>query len=357
MSEGKNKMQAAKAVKTDNAFLNALNGKAHKRPPYWLMRQAGRYLPEYRQLRAQKGGFLEMAFDPLAACEITMQPLRRFGMDAAIIFSDILTVPMALGQHLEFQQGEGPKLGELDIAKLKFDNSKLAPVYEALGNVSTALHVEGFNDTALIGFAGAPWTVATYMVEGGSSRDFFKTKLMAMQNSEEFSALIDILVESTSSYLIEQANAGAEALQIFDSWAGVLDDAGFEKFSIAPIRRIVENVRAIHAHVPIIGFPRGATPGNCVKFAKHSGVTALGLGQDIAPDWAASNLQPLLPVQGNLDPTVLMAGGDILKSATKNIITALSGGPFVFNLGHGVHKDTPVEHVEQLVKIIRDFKP
>ncbi|MCB9982897.1 MAG: uroporphyrinogen decarboxylase [Rhodospirillales bacterium] len=340
-------------MRTDKVFLDALNGIAHERPPFWFMRQAGRYLPEYRELRAQKGGFLEMAFDPACACEITMQPLRRFGMDAAILFSDILTVPMALGQSLEFAAGEGPKLGALNVGALNYaEFSKLDPVYEAIRNIKTALKVEGFNNTALIGFAGAPWTVATYMVEGGSSKDFLKTKLMMYQRPEEFAALMDMLVEATATYLINQINAGAEAVQIFDSWAGALDAQGFKRWCVQPTRKIVEMVRAAHPHVPIIGFPKGAGY-NYLSYAQGTGVSALGLDQHVPVDWAARALQSLCPVQGNLDPAILMAGGDALVLAVEQILSALSGGPFVFNLGHGIHKDTPVEHVEQLVKLIK----
>ncbi|HOO52248.1 MAG TPA: uroporphyrinogen decarboxylase, partial [Alphaproteobacteria bacterium] len=342
-------MIADQVLKTNKPFLDALNGFSHERPPFWFMRQAGRYLPEYRELRAQKGGFLEMAFDPVAACEITMQPLRRFGMDAAILFSDILTVPMALGQSLEFVANEGPKLGELSIGALNYAQfSRLDPVYETLGNVKTALAAEGFNNTALIGFAGAPWTVATYMVEGGSSKDFLRTKLMSYQEPEKFSALIDLLVEATATYLINQITAGAEAVQIFDSWAGALDAQSFERWCIKPTQQIVEMVRAHHPHVPIIGFPKGAGY-NYLSYAQDAGVSALGLDPHVPSDWAKCALQMLCSLQGNLDPAVLMAGGDAMVMAVEKILADLSSGPFVFNLGHGIHKDTPVEHVEQLV--------
>lgn len=346
-------MFTAENLKTGKVFLDALNGGKLERPPFWFMRQAGRYLPEYRELRAEKGGFLAMAMDPVSACEITMQPLRRFGMDAAIIFSDILTVPMALGQDLEFVQGEGPKLGELNVGALNYTEfSKLDPVYEALGVTKTAMQVEGFESSALIGFAGAPWTVATYMVEGGSSRDFMKTKLMAYQDPEGFAALINMLVEATATYLINQINAGAEVVQIFDSWAGALDSDGFKRWCVQPTRQIVEMVRAVHPHVPIIGFPKGAGY-NYISYARDTGVTALGLDQHVPTDWAARALQSLMPVQGNLDPFVLMAGGDALTMAVEKVKGDLSGGAYVFNLGHGIHKDTPVEHVEALVKMIR----
>lgn len=346
-------MFAADQLRSDKPFLDALYGVKADRPPFWFMRQAGRYLPEYRELRAEKGGFLAMAMDPQAACEITMQPIRRFGMDAAIIFSDILVIPMALGQHLEFVQGEGPKLGELNIGALNYSNfSKLDPVYEALGNVKTALQTEGFGNTSLIGFAGAPWTVACYMVEGGGSKDFLKTKLMAYQQPEAFNQLINLLVEATASYLINQINAGAEAVQIFDSWANALDADSFKRWCVKPTRQIVEMVKATHPSVPIIGFPRGAGY-NYSMYAQEAGVTAIGLDQAVPTSWAARSLQPLLPVQGNLDPAVLMAGGDAMVLALERIRGDLSGGAYVLNLGHGIHKDTLVEHVEQLVRMIK----
>jgi uroporphyrinogen decarboxylase len=339
-------------------LLRTLAGEKTKRIPFWFMRQAGRYLPEYRALRAQKGGFLAMAMDPASACEITMQPIRRFGMDAAIIFSDILTIPMALGMDLRFETGEGPKLDALEnlteISRLNFSQFyKLDPVYEALRQTRAALKNEGFENTALIGFAGAPWTVATYMIEGGSSRDFIKTKLMAYRDPEGFSALMDLLVEATARYLIEQVKAGAEALQIFDSWAGALDAQGFERWSIAPTQKIIARIRAVHPHVPIIGFPKGAGH-NYLSYAQKTGVTAIGLDPQIPTPWAAQNLQNLLPVQGNLDPLCLLAGGERLKSAAQKILDDLSNQPFIFNLGHGIHKDTPIAHVETLVEMIKN---
>lgn len=340
-------------------FLQAMHGEKTERIPFWFMRQAGRYLPEYRELRAEKGGFLAMAMDPVSACEITMQPLRRFGMDAAIIFSDILVIPMALGMDLKFEAGEGPKLDALeksaDIARLNYSQfKKLDPVYEALKKTRATLVDEGFVDTALIGFAGAPWTVATYMIEGGSSKDFFKTKLMAYQDPEGFQALIDLLVESTAQYLIEQVNAGAEALQIFDSWAGAVDAQNFDRWCIKPIAKIVQLVRAAHPAVPIIGFPKGAGY-NLLAYAQNAGVSALGLDQHVSTTWAARSLQSVMPVQGNLDPYQLLAGGDGLILAAEKICSDLSNGPFVFNLGHGIHKDTPIEHVETLVGMIKSY--
>lgn len=333
-------------------FLKTLSGEKQDKPPFWFMRQAGRYLPEYRALRAEKGGFLAMAFDPKAACEITMQPIRRFEMDAAIIFSDILTIPMALGQHLEFVAGEGPKLGELNISKLKYDDDILQPVYEALSKTSAQLKAENYTNTALIGFSGAPWTVATYMIEGGSSKDFMKTKLFAYQQPDLFDELIEILTNSTAQYLINQVEAGAEALQIFDSWAGALDAESFEKYSIEPIKKIISLVREKYPDIPIIGFPKGAGTG-LIKFAKQTGITAIGLDSQTHPQWAAQNLQSLIPVQGNLDPMMLMAGGEKMQKAAALIMENFASKPYIFNLGHGIHKDTPIAHVEKLVETLR----
>ena len=333
-------------------FLKTLSGEKQDKPPFWFMRQAGRYLPEYRALRAEKGGFLAMAFDPKAACEITMQPIRRFEMDAAIIFSDILTIPMALGQHLEFVAGEGPKLGELNISKLKYDDDILQPVYEALSKTSAQLKAENYTNTALIGFSGAPWTVATYMIEGGSSKDFMKTKLFAYQQPDLFDELIEILTNSTAQYLINQVKAGAETLQIFDSWAGALDAESFEKYSIEPIKKIISLVREKYPDIPIIGFPKGAGTG-LIKFAKQTGITAIGLDSQTHPQWAAQNLQSLMPVQGNLDPMMLMAGGEKMQKAAALIMENFTSKPYIFNLGHGIHKDTPIAHVEKLVETLR----
>lgn len=345
-------------IRSGKPFVDVLQGRKAGRTPFWFMRQAGRYLPEYRELRARKGGFLEMAMDPDSACEITMQPIRRFGMDAAIIFSDILVVPMALGQRLEFAAGEGPKLDALEsakgIARLGYSGfaAALGPVYEALARTRAQLQAEGFSETALIGFCGAPWTVATYMIEGGSSRDFVKTKLMAYRDPDGFAALIDLLVEASAQYLIEQVRAGAEVLQIFDSWAGTLDAGSFARWCVRPAREIVTLVRAACPDVPIIGFPKGAGYGY-LSYASETGVSALGLDSQTPVEWAA-RLQSIAPVQGNLDPLCLLAGGDQMALEVERILTMLGNGPFVFNLGHGIHKDTPVEHVEALVRMIKD---
>jgi len=342
-----------------SAFLDTLQGRKTNSIPFWFMRQAGRYLPEYRELRAEQGGFLNMVYNPSVACEITMQPIRRFGMDAAILFSDILVVPQALGQHLEFVAGEGPKLNpvrsEAELAALKADPDILNPIYDTVSNVRSALDSEGFNDTALIGFAGSPWTVACYMVEGQGSKDFMNAKIAAYQNPEFFGQLIDMLVESTAAYLINQAKAGAQTLQLFDSWSGALDAEQFAQWSIEPTRKIVELIRAEYPDIPIIGFPR-MSGMNILDYAEKTGVTAVALDSQIDPGWAAQNLQNKLPVQGNLDPFCLFAGGDALSAATENILQSLGSGPFIFNLGHGINKDTPIAHVEKLVSMIKDFK-
>lgn len=352
-------------IMTDRAvtkpFLKALTGGVPERVPVWLMRQAGRYLPEYRDLRAQAGGFLNMVFDPVKAAEVTIQPLRRFGMDAAILFSDILVVPQALGQGVRFETGEGPVLdaitdaGGIDrLNRDRFDEI-LSPVYETVRLVRRALTAEGFSGTALIGFAGAPWTVACYMVEGGGSRDFNAVRRWALADPKNFSRLIGLLTESTISYLRAQIDAGAEAVQLFDSWAGILDRQEFARWVIAPARTIARALKQSHPHVPLIGFPRGAGP-LYLDYAAQAEVSALGLDQQVPPGWAAKNLQMLLPVQGNLDPARLLAGGDALRAGAEDILRSLAGRPFVFNLGHGVIKETPPDHVRQLVEMVQSWK-
>lgn len=348
-------------VQKPKLFLEALRGHKSERVPVWFMRQAGRYLPEYRELRAEKGGFLDMVYDPPSACEITMQPIRRFQMDAAILFSDILVIPHALGQRLEFVPGQGPKLDPIrcgeDMRKLSYPNFEncLAPVYETLKLTRAQLTNEGFDDVALIGFAGSPWTVACYMVEGGGSKDFMHTKIMAYRDPETFSALIDTLVEHTAQYLIKQAEAGAEALQLFDSWAGVLDSTQFKRWVIQPTRRIVELVREAHPKVPIIGFPKGAGY-HYLEYSQNSGVSAVALDSSVSPNWAARAIQVNMPVQGNLDPFCLYAGGDAMVLEIEKILHSLSKGPHIFNLGHGIHKDTPIEHVELAVNTVKNYR-
>lgn len=333
-------------------FLETLAGRIQPVPPLWLMRQAGRYLPEYRELRKQAGSFQAMIGNPEIACEITLQPLRRFAFDAAILFSDILTIPAALGQGLAFEDGRGPVLAPfpgleaLDRTRL---HHRLSPVYETLSLLKSALPAEGFDRTALIGFAGAPWTIACYMIEGMGSKDFAAARSLAYADPETFTRLIALLTEVTADYLSRQIEAGAEAVQLFDSWAGVLPDAQFERWVIEPARQIARILKDRHPQVPLIGFPRGAG-GMLGAYARGSGVTVLGL--DERADLAQARSLGL-PLQGNLDPFVLRAGGAVLDVHVDAVLSALEGHPFVFNLGHGVNKDTPVAHVERLVNRVR----
>jgi len=338
----------------DKKLIRALKGEPMERPPFWLMRQAGRYLPEYRAIRAQLGSFLDLCRDPALAAEVTLQPIRRFGMDAAILFSDILVIPWALGQDLAFQEGEGPKLSPIrdraGLARLSEepDLRILAPVYETIGRVKQALPAE----TALIGFAGAPWTLATYVVEGGSSRDFVHAKGFAARDPEGFSALIDLLAVSVQHHLDAQIAAGAEAVQIFDSWAGALEGEAFERWSIEPTRRIVAGLKARWPDVPVIGFPRGIGERGRA-YVERTGVDAISIDQSLPLSFAREQLQPLAAVQGNLAPEILVAGGAALRDAVEHIVGALGDGPFVFNLGHGVVPQTPPEHVAALAALLR----
>jgi uroporphyrinogen decarboxylase len=337
-------------------LLRALAREGLERPPLWLMRQAGRYLPEYRALRVRAGGFLELCLTPELAAEATLQPVRRFALDAAILFSDILMVPFALGQGVRFSENEGPLLepvGRGAHAKLGLERlaQRLAPVYEAIERVRLSLGPE----TALIGFVGGPWTLASYMVEGQTSRDFAAVKLLAFNEPGEFAGLLELLIEACADHLIRQAAAGAEVLQIFDSWAGALAESEFDAWCIEPIRRIVVKVKAACPQVPIIGFPRGAGLGY-KRFVERTGVDAIGLDSAVPLEWAARELQPHAVLQGNLDPVLLVAGGEAMRQASERILRSWGGGPFVFNLGHGVMQTTPPEHVATLVKIVRGWR-
>ena len=337
------------------SILQVLSGDRSSPPPIWLMRQAGRFLPEYRALRADVPSFLDLCYTPDLAVEVTLQPIRRFGFDAAILFSDILVVPHGLGQNVWFAEGEGPKLtpvrsvGDIDKLRPEAIHDTVAPVYETVRGLTKALPRE----TTLIGFAGAPWTVATYMVEGGSSKDFFEVKKWAYSDPDGFSRLIDVLVDATAAYLIEQVNAGAEVVQLFDSWAGVLPEEMFRRWVIEPTAQLVSRFRAVHSETPIIGFPRGAGL-NYSAYAKETGVTALGLDTSVSGAWA-SGLG--LPVQGNLDPAYLLTGGSAMISAAQAVMRGFGDAPFIFNLGHGVNKDTPPEHVGELVAAVRSWGP
>ena len=345
-------------VSADRArpLLPVLNGEHRANPPVWLMRQAGRYLPEYRALRAEKGGFLELMTDSDAAAEITLQPIRRFGFDGAILFSDILVVPHALGQTLRFEAGEGPRLspplvdaalGSLDAVPARFD-----PVYGTVRRVRAALPPA----VTFLGFAGSPWTVATYMVAGQGSRDQGETRRYAYRDPDAFQAIIDAIVTSTVDYLSGQIDAGVDAVQLFDSWAGSLSPDQFERWVIAPTATIVNRLKARHPSVPIIGFPKGAG-GKLPAYARETGIDALGLDETVDPDWADVMLPEGLPVQGNLDPLALIAGGDALERAARRILAAFAGRPHIFNLGHGILPDAPIAHVEQLLAIVRGDRP
>jgi len=344
----------------EKPILQVLNGKKPDRTPIWLMRQAGRYLPEYRKIRERQAGFMDLVMTPDLAAEITMQPVRRFGMDAAILFSDILVVPHALGQTVTFETGEGPKLNPLravgDINRLsqqKFAET-IAPVCETVRQVRALLNREGLDRTALIGFSGAPWTLACYMVEGGSSRDFTQAKLWAYSDPAGFGDLIDVLTQSVIDYCLAQIDAGAEVIQLFDSWAGVLDHTLFARWIIRPTRMIVEALHDTHPDIPVIGFPRGAGR-MALDYVQNTKITALSLDSQTAPKWAASVFQPLVPVQGNLDPACLLAGGLAMEAGVEDILTHLGKGPFIFNLGHGVIKETPPEHVADLVAMVQSW--
>ena len=317
------------------------------------MRQAGRYLPEYRALRAEKGGFLALALDPEAAAEITLQPIRRFGMDGSILFSDILMVPMALGQKLWFETGEGPRLAPVVQAKavldaLKPDPSVLEPVYGTVRRVAGALPPE----TTFLGFAGSPWTVATYMIAGQGSREQAEARRLAYRDPALMQALIDRIADCTITYLLGQIAAGVEAVQLFDSWSGSLSPAQFEQWVIAPTARIVAALHARAPGVPVIGFPKGAG-GKLPAYARETGVDAIGVDETVDPVWADASLPASMPVQGNLDPLALIAGGATLDSAVDRILAAFAERPHVFNLGHGILPDTPIAHVEQLLARVR----
>ena len=317
------------------------------------MRQAGRYLPEYRALRAEKGGFLELVNDSPAAADVTLQPIRRFGMDGAILFSDILMVPMALGQKLWFGAGEGPRLAPTVTAREVLDGLELRPaaldpVYETVRRVKAELPAE----TTFLGFAGSPWTVATYMIAGQGSREQAEARRLAYGDPDLMAALTDRIVALTVEYLVGQIEAGVEAVQLFDSWAGSLSPAQFEQWVIAPTARIVTGLRARAPGVPIIGFPKGAG-GKLAAYARETGVDAIGLDETVDPAWANAVLPAALPVQGNLDPMALIAGGEVLRHAAERVLSAFADRPHVFNLGHGILQDTPIAHVEQLLALVR----
>lgn len=337
----------------DKPLLATLKGAKPAVPPMWLMRQAGRYLPEYRALRAEKGGFLALATDPVSAAEVTLQPIRRFGFDGAILFSDILMVPWALGQDLTFGPGEGPRLTpplvDHALDALQRVPQRLDPIYATCERVAAALPPY----TTFLGFAGSPWTVATYMVAGQGSKDQGETRAFAYADRQAFGAIIDAIVAMTIDYLARQIESGVEAVQLFDSWAGSLSPDQFERWVIAPNAAIVAGVRARCPDAVIIGFPKGAG-GKLPAYAHGTGVDAIGLDETVDPAWADAVLPPGLPVQGNLDPLALLAGGAALDAGIDRVLAAFRDRPHVFNLGHGIGQFTPIAHVEHLIHRVRN---
>ncbi|MBR1088425.1 uroporphyrinogen decarboxylase [Bradyrhizobium manausense] len=337
-------------------FVEVLSGRRQPVPPLWMMRQAGRYLPEYRDVRAKAGGFLDLCFTPELAAEVTLQPIRRFNFDAAIIFSDILVVPYALGRDVRFEAGEGPRLDPLDtpdrVGTLAStgDFTKLEPVFEALRRVRRELDPR----IALIGFCGAPWTVATYMVAGHGTPDQAPARMMAYRHPDAFAQIIDTIVGNSIHYLLGQLAAGADVLQIFDTWAGVLPPREFQRWSVEPTRRIVQGIRKQVPDAKIIGFPRGAgalLPG----YVEATGVDAVSIDWTAEPSLIRERVQNRVAVQGNLDPLALIAGGDALDRSIDDVLANFAGGRLIFNLGHGIQPETPIAHVEHMVRRVRAF--
>ncbi|WP_339688529.1 uroporphyrinogen decarboxylase [uncultured Parasphingorhabdus sp.] len=333
-------------------LLQTLLGKKTDQTPVWLMRQAGRYLPEYRELRAQKGGFLELCYDAESAAEVTLQPIKRFGFDGAILFSDILIVPHAMGQKLWFEKGEGPRLAprlvDAALSSLEGAPEHFEAIYATVRRVAERLD----DKTTFMGFAGSPWTVATYMVHGQGSKDQGVTRRFAYKDEAAFSELINAIIENTVEYLLGQIEAGVDAVQLFDSWAGSLSPAQFEKWVIAPNAEIISRLKAVHPDLPIIGFPKGAG-AKLVAYANETGASAIGLDETVDPVWAHANLPSEIPLQGNLDPLALIAGGEALEQSVRHILQVFEDRPHIFNLGHGILPDTPIEHVEKLLTLVR----
>jgi uroporphyrinogen decarboxylase len=336
----------------ERKVLQVLKGESRFPPPVWMMRQAGRYLPEYRETRKRAGSFLDLCYNPELAVEVTLQPIRRFGFDAAILFSDILVVPHALGRDLRFEEGRGPLMTPIaagDVERLDRDkfHVNLSPVYETVRELRRVLPRE----TTLLGFCGAPWTVATYMIAGHGTPDQAPARLFGYRDPVAMKGLLEILADCSAEYLIRQIEAGADAIQVFDSWSGVLDEASFESYCVAPVAAIVRKVKAVYPNVPIIGFPKGAG-SRYEDFRERTGVAALGLDWTV-PLSQARRLQAGGAVQGNLDPMRVVAGGAALDAGVDAILEALGGGPFVFNLGHGITPEAPVDNVERMLKRVR----
>jgi len=341
------------AQTADKKMLAVLNGQELQTPPMWLMRQAGRYLPEYREVRAQAGSFLDLCFNPKLATEVTLQPIRRFGFDASILFSDILVIPYAMGQKVSFEEGHGPRLEpvitEQSVSKYeRFDLKRLSPVLEAVELIKAALPSE----TTFIGFCGSPWTVASYMIAGSGSRDLATVRLFAFKHPEAFARLIDALVAASIEYLSAQAKAGVEVVQIFDSWAGLLPVDQFEAWCVEPTVRIVEGLRKAAPGLKVMCFPREAgSKLKCFADRVHADGLALGTAEDVKI--VRSELGTGIALQGNLDPLALVAGGKALEESVRRVKESFAGAPYIFNLGHGILPETPIPHVEQLVKLVR----
>lgn len=336
----------------DRIVLDVLRGRTAFPPPVWMMRQAGRYLPEYRETRRRAGSFLDLCYDPDLAVEVTLQPIERFGFDASILFSDILVVPHALGRDVRFEEGRGPLLTPITAVEIESLDGEtfhvnLEPVYETVRRLRARLP----DETTLIGFCGAPWTVATYMIAGHGTPDQAPARLFAYREPAAFLRLLKVLADHSAAYLIRQIEAGADVVQIFDSWSGVLDEASFGLFCVEPVAEIVRQVKAVHPNVPIIGFPKGAGD-HYRSYRQQTGVTGLGLDWTV-PLSTAKELQRDGAVQGNLDPLRLVAGGKALADGVAAILKALGDGPLIFNLGHGITPETPLAHVEQMVKLVR----
>jgi len=343
----------------EKKLISVLKGNPQNPPPIWLMRQAGRHLQEYKLLRSKAKSFLDFCYSPDLCIEATLQPLKRYQLDAAILFSDILVIPDALGQQVKFIPEKGPALEALEsvaqFKSLSCDNifNHLSPIYEAIKEIKLNLK-KNTNNPALIGFAGSPWTVATYMIEGGGSKDFYKVKKWAYQDPKSFQKLIDILIYASTEHLHHQIESGVEIIQLFDSWAGVLPPVQFDKWVVEPTKKIVNDINLNYPHVPVIGFPRGS--GLLYKrFINQTGVDAISIDASIPLTWAVENLQKECTIQGNLDNLSLLIGGTMMEAEIANILAAFSSGPFVFNLGHGILPETPIQNVERLVELVRGF--
>jgi len=338
-------------------LLETLKGNPSEKVPHWFMRQAGRYLPEYREIRANVPSFMDFCYDPEKATEVTLQPIRRYGMDGAILFADILVVPDGLGQKVWFEAGHGPRL-EPVATKETYDKLSLSSFHDRVGNVYetvSRLSKELPDNVTLIGFAGAPWTVATYMIEGAGSKDHAAARQLGYGNPELFSKILDMLVDATAEYLCRQIDAGADVVQIFDSWSAALPETMFDQWVIKPTKAIVDKVRAKHSETPIIGFPRLA--GAMLKrYVLETGVNGVSLDTGVPLRWAADEIQPYACVQGNLDPHLVVAGGDMMVSETLRILEGLKGGAHIFNLGHGFVPQTPPENVALLSETIKNFR-